>query len=125
MNHAEEGVDLNTEFRLLRKPGPDYSEGNNLFQRYVLPPVPIDKVSPDSIVVRNMYLSVDRTNYSWIVGERTGVDPVQVGDVMKSYGVGEVIYSNSTDVKIGDKVFGMLNWQKYSVVKVKEIKKIP
>ena len=44
------------------------------------------------------------------------MDPIKPGDLMKGQGVGEVIYSRSNKFKIGDRVLGLLNWQKYAVI---------
>ncbi len=67
-------------------------------------------------MVRNMFLSIDATMRIWISGIRTYMDPIKPGDLMKGQGVGEVIYSRSNKFKIGDRVLGLLNWQKYAVI---------
>lgn len=39
---------------------------------------------------------------TWINGLPSYVEPVKVGNVMKAKTIGEVIYSNSKDFKIGE-----------------------
>lgn len=61
----------------------------------------------------------------WISGVKTYMDPVKPGQLMKGAGVGEVIYSKDPKFKIGDKVTGLTLWQKYSVLKAKELAPLP
>ena len=44
---------------------------------------------------------------------------------MKGMGVGEVIYSKDSKFKIGDKVLGLTFWQKYSILKGKDLTLLP
>jgi NADPH-dependent curcumin reductase CurA len=61
----------------------------------------------------------------WISGVKTYVDPVMPGDVMKCRGVAEVIYSNDSRFKVGDKVLGFTLWQNFSILKAKELTLLP
>jgi hypothetical protein len=61
----------------------------------------------------------------WISGLKTYVDPVKPGDLMKGMGVGEVIYSNDPKFKVGDKVLGLTYWQKYTILKAKDLTLLP
>ena len=44
---------------------------------------------------------------------------------MKGMGVAEVIYSKDAKLKVGDKVLGLTYWQKYSILKAKELTLLP
>ena len=61
----------------------------------------------------------------WISGVKTYIDPVKPGDLMKGMGVAEVIYSKDAKLKVGDKVLGLTYWQKYSILKAKELTLLP
>lgn len=61
----------------------------------------------------------------WISGVRSYMEPMKPGDLMKGMGVGEVIYSRSGKYKVGDRVLGLTYWQKYSVLKGKELTPLP
>jgi len=61
----------------------------------------------------------------WISGVKTYMDPVKPGDLMKGMGVGEVIFTKDPKFKIGDKVLGLTYWQKYSIIKAKELTLLP
>ena len=41
--------------------------------------------------------------------------PVQIGEVMRGYGIGQVVASNTPDLAPGDLVNGMLGWQDYTI----------
>lgn len=44
---------------------------------------------------------------------------------MRAFCVGEVLYSKSKKYEKGDKVLGLIGWQKYAVLKAKQLSKIP
>ena len=41
--------------------------------------------------------------------------PVQIGEIMRGYGIGEVVASKNPDLAVGDLVNGMLGWQDYQI----------
>ena len=53
------------------------------------------------------------------------MDPVKPGDLMKGSGVGEIIFSKDPKFKIGDKVLGLTFWQRYSILKAKDLTLLP
>ena len=114
----ENQVDLNTVIRLARVPTDKYpSEEDGIFQIKTLPPPPIDTVPEGSVVVKNMYVSIDATMRVWISGVTSYLPPVKVGDTMRAFCVGTVIYSKSKKIKVGDVVSGLIGWQKYAILK--------
>jgi NADPH-dependent curcumin reductase CurA len=117
-------VDLNTEIRLGKVPDLNYPKVNDIFQMMVTPPVPTDNVQKGQVVVRNLYLSIDAAMRVWISGKKTYMDPVVPGDVMRAMGVGVIIFSNG-NLKAGDIVMGMLEWQKFCLIKEKELIVLP
>ena len=44
---------------------------------------------------------------------------------MKGSGVGEIIFSKDPKFKIGDKVLGLTFWQRYSILKAKDLTLLP
>lgn len=60
--------------------------------------------------MRNLYISIDATNRTWITGKKTYVDPVLPGQVMKGFALGEVVFSKSQVHKTGDLVMGLFGW---------------
>lgn len=53
------------------------------------------------------------------------MDPIRPGDIMVGGGIGEVIYSKAPKFKIGDKVTGLIKWEKYSVLNAKQLTVLP
>jgi NADPH-dependent curcumin reductase CurA len=73
---------------------------------------------PDgSVIVKNVYISIDATMRVWISGVESYLPPVKPQDVMRAFCVGQVIYSKSKKFNIGDMVIGLIGWQKYAIMK--------
>lgn len=94
-------------------------EETDIFQVKVVPPTPVDQVKDGEVIVRNMFVSIDATMRVWISGAQSYLPPVRPSDVMRAICVGEVIYSKSKKYNAGDRVLGMIGWQKYAVLKDK------
>jgi NADPH-dependent curcumin reductase len=75
---------------------------------------PIPGLAAGDIVVRNIYLSIDPTQRVWIRAEASYLPAVEIGDVMRSAGIGEVVASARDDIPVGTYVLGMLGWQEYA-----------
>ncbi|KAL5115365.1 quinone oxidoreductase [Pleosporales sp. CAS-2024a] len=90
----------------------------------------IDLAAPsaDQALVKVLYFSNDPAQRGWIQKNqdpaRLYVPPVQVGEVMRSYGIGQVIESGSDTLKPGQLVMGALGWTEYAVVKVQDVRPI-
>ncbi len=70
------------------------------------------------IAIKNLYLSIDPAMRGWVSLEENYLPPVEIGEVMRSIAVGEVIQSNHPNFVKGDCVYGMFGWQEYCVVDV-------
>jgi len=70
---------------------------------------------PGEALIRSLYLSIDPTNRIWITDMPQYMPPVQLGEVMRGYGVGQVVSSNTPDLAPGDLVNGMLGWQDFAI----------
>jgi NADPH-dependent curcumin reductase len=66
------------------------------------------------LLVKTLCLSIDPTIRGWIERD-TYLPAVKVGEVVRSGGIGEVVESRHPGFKAGDRVFGLLGWQEYSV----------
>jgi NADPH-dependent curcumin reductase CurA len=75
-----------------------------------------DKIPADHILVKVLYTSIDPAMRGWLNDTRSYVPPVQIGEVMRSFGVGEVVASKSENFSKGDQVRGIFGWQEYAVV---------
>ncbi|KAH8704579.1 hypothetical protein GQ44DRAFT_663840 [Phaeosphaeriaceae sp. PMI808] len=83
---------------------------------------------PDQALVKIVYLSNDPAQRGWIQKdidpERLYTAPVNKGDVMRSYGIAEVVESNVDSLKKGQLVLGSLGWSEYFIVNAKEVRPI-
>jgi NADPH-dependent curcumin reductase CurA len=68
------------------------------------------------VLVRNLWLSVDPTQRSWIAGD-TYLPAVKIGEVVRSFAVGQVVESKSPKFKPGQLVQGLFGWQDYAVTR--------
>lgn len=73
------------------------------------------EIGDGEALVRNIYLSIDPTIRGWLDDAESYLPPIQLGEVVRCGGIGEVVESNSSSYQVGDIVFGMLGWQEYSV----------
>ncbi|KAJ3547429.1 hypothetical protein NM688_g5404 [Phlebia brevispora] len=84
----------------------------NTFRKEV---VPFDlAVHEKDILVKTLYLSLDPTQRTWINDVRGYMVPVQIGEVMRSSGIGVVLQAGKDSrFRVGDVVFG---WREYVVL---------
>ncbi len=77
----------------------------------------LPKINEGEILLENLYLSFDPTQRGWLNDVPGYLPPVQIGEVIRSGGIGRVIDSNNPDYKIGDLTFGLIGWQTYCLTK--------
>jgi NADPH-dependent curcumin reductase CurA len=77
------------------------------------------------VLVRTLYISVDPYLRGRMREGRSYVPPFEVGQVIESVAVGEVIESRSPKLQPGDIVTGMLGWRLYNVAKADGLMKVP
>lgn len=78
----------------------------------------------DEILVRTLYISVDPYLRGRMREGRSYVPPFEIGQVIVSGIVGEVVESRAPEFQPGDIVTGMLDWRLYNVAKATELRKI-
>jgi len=62
------------------------------------------------------YVGVEPAMRGWIVDRESYVPPVQLGEIMRAIGVGEVVESTTGEYPVGMLVTGMTGWQEYSTI---------
>jgi NADPH-dependent curcumin reductase CurA len=74
------------------------------------------------------YMSNDPAQRAWIQGDleegRLYTEPVRKGDVMRAFGVCEVVESNADNLKTGQLVIATTGWSEYAVLDAKECRPI-
>jgi NADPH-dependent curcumin reductase CurA len=71
-------------------------------------------------LARVKYLSIDPTMRIWMADIPQYMPSVQIGEVMRSFGLAEITESRHSDFKKGDKVMGLTGFQEYVLITDKE-----
>jgi NADPH-dependent curcumin reductase len=77
---------------------------------------PVPDPGPGEFLVRTCWLSFDPAQRAWMNDIPSYIPPVQIGDPMRAWGVGEVVASQSDGFPVGALVSGPVNWQEYALV---------
>jgi NADPH-dependent curcumin reductase len=83
---------------------------------------PVPALEEGQALGRVKYLSIDPTMRIWMADIPQYMPPVQLGEVMRSFGLVEIIESRHPEFKKGDKVMGLTGFQEYVLVTGKEIR---
>ena len=78
--------------------------------------VPVPEPGPGEAVVRVRYLSIDPTIRTWMDDAPGYLPPIEIGAVIRSGAIGEVVASASDRYAVGDSVFGMMGWQDHAII---------
>lgn len=71
-------------------------------------------VGEGQFLVKQNHMSLDPAMFGWMSPDTESyIPPVELGTVMRSSGVGEIVESNHPDFSVGDRVMGMMGWQEY------------
>jgi hypothetical protein len=84
----------------------------------------IPKPNDGEVLVRTLYISVDPYLRGRMREGRSYVPPFEVGQVIESGAIGEVVESRSPKFQPGDIVTGMFGWRLYNLVKAEGLMKI-
>lgn len=101
----------NRQCRLIARPiGVAQAEHFALFDEEIVSP------SAGEILVRNTFLSVEPAMRGWIADAGNYSAPVEIGAVMRSLAVGQVVASRHPGYAEGDVVVGWFGWQQFATV---------
>ena len=82
-------------------------------------------VREGEVLVKQNMMSLDPAMFGWMSPDTESyIPPVELGDVMRSSGIGEVVESKSDKFNVGDRVMGMMGWQEYFVGSADGLNKI-
>jgi NADPH-dependent curcumin reductase CurA len=73
---------------------------------------------PDEVVIRNLYISLDPAICGWMGDAPNYMEPVTLGDAVRSTVIGRVVKSASPDFTVGDVALTMGGWKQYTTVPV-------
>jgi len=70
----------------------------------------------NEVLVDTLYLGMDATVRTWLSKAEGYIPPVEIGEVVRSSGIGRVTQSNSAKVPVGALVATLTGWQEQAVV---------
>lgn len=76
---------------------------------------PMPEPGEGEVVVRVCWLSFDPAQRGWLDDVPSYIPPVQLGEVMRAVGVGQVVAARREGFPVGALVSGTFGWQKYAV----------
>jgi NADPH:quinone reductase len=87
----------------------------------------VDAGSPGAgeVLVRVLWASVDPYQRGRMSEARSYAAPSQIGDVMTSQSIGEVVESNDSRFEARQLVVGQLGWQEYAVARAGALRRVP
>ncbi len=85
-------------------------------EHFAIRETPVPTLSDGQLLVRNRYLSVEPAMRGWIADAGNYSAPVEIGAVMRSLAVGEIVETRHPDYETGDVVTGWFGWQDYAAV---------
>jgi len=101
-----------TSIHLIARPG-DKPIGPELFE-VVKREVP--EAGAGEILIKQTHMSLDPAMIGWMSPDTESyIPPVELGTVMRSSGLGEVVESNHPDFTVGERVMGMFGWREFAV----------
>src|ERR1700741_1301643 len=75
---------------------------------------PVPAAANGEFVVEIDYLSIDPAMRTWMNAGRSYVPPVEIGEVMRAFGIGRVIESRHPEFAVADQVSGLFGVQNYA-----------
>lgn len=79
----------------------------------------IPNISDGEFLVKVKYISLDPAMRGWMNDQKSYVKPIELGEVMRAGGVGEVIQSRHERFAVGDFVCGLTGVQQYCLTEGK------
>ena len=98
--------------------------GNPKREDFTLETVAVAPLAQGEVLVKVSHLSLDPAMRGWMNAGRSYIAPVELGEVMRAGGAGEVIESKHAGFRSGDKVTGFTGVQEYAAVKGEQLHKI-
>ena len=82
-------------------------------------------VGDNEFLIKQNHMSLDPAMFGWMSPDTESyIPPVELGTVMRSSGVGEVVESKHPKFKVGDRVMGMMGWQEFCISTGEGINKV-
>ena len=77
---------------------------------------PMPEPADGEVLIDTLYLGMDATVRTWLSKAEGYIEPVAIGEVVRSSGIGRVVESRSKKVPVGALVATLTGWQEHAVV---------
>ena len=92
---------------------------------FELDEVEVGEPGPGEVLVRTLWVSVDPYQRGRMSQVRSYASALELGDVITSQSLGEVVESQDGRFSPGDLVLGQLGWQEYAIARGGTLRKVP
>jgi NADPH:quinone reductase len=92
---------------------------------FAIDEVEVGAPGPGEVLVRTLWVSVDPYQRGRMSQVRSYAKGLELGDVITSQSLGEVVESQDGRYSPGDLVVGQLGWQEYAVVRAGSVRRVP
>jgi NADPH:quinone reductase len=92
---------------------------------FALDEVEVGEPGPGEVLVRTLWVSVDPYQRGRMSEARSYAKSLELGDVITSQSIGEVVESKDGRFSPGDLVVGQLGWQEYAVSRAGSVRRVP
>jgi NADPH-dependent curcumin reductase CurA len=86
--------------------------------------VPVPEPAAGEVVLRNLYISLDPAIRGWMGDAPNYIEPITLGDAVRSTVIGRVVRSNSPDYAPGDVAMTMGGWERYTTVQAATLNRL-
>ncbi len=77
-------------------------------------------------LLKQTHMSLDPAMKGWMMPDKNSyIPPVELGEVMRSSGVAEVVESRNDNFPVGSRVVGMIGWTEYAVSSGEGLRLLP
>lgn len=86
--------------------------------------VPVPEPAEGEVVLRNLYISLDPAIRGWMGDDPNYMEPIALGDAVRSSVIGRVVKSNSPDLAVGDVAMSVGAWESYTTAPAVAVNKL-
>jgi NADPH-dependent curcumin reductase CurA len=103
---------INRQWLLARRP-----QGGVLPEDFAYHESALPELGEGEVLVRSLYFGFDASQRMWLTEHGGYLPPVQIGEPMRTVGVGQVVATRDPAYAVGDLVEGFLTWQDYTLTR--------
>ncbi|MEZ5571527.1 MAG: NADP-dependent oxidoreductase [Halioglobus sp.] len=86
--------------------------------------VPVPEPAAGEVVLRNLYISLDPAIRGWMGDAPNYIEPIALGDAVRSSVIGRVVSSSNPDYQPGDVAMTMGGWERFTTVQGAALNKL-